>query len=162
MRANNTLAGFTIIELLIVLSIVSLLLAGAVIAINPFRNFSQASNLQRKSDLEIILGGLNQYAIEQNGAFPAVVSTTLQMIGTATTGCNMACTATSSVTATACVNLASTLAPTYLSQLPVDPTLGSSTKTFYAIQRVDKGTGNIGLTLRACSPDLNVKIEINQ
>lgn len=73
------------------MGIIAILAGVIIIAINPARQFAQARNTQRQSNLEKIQGALNQYAIEGNGSFPSGVSTTLQMIGTAVSGCNISC-----------------------------------------------------------------------
>ncbi len=91
MRSITTKNGFTLLEVLVTIGIIAMLATITIIAVNPKRNFSAAHNTQRSGDLQKILGALNQYAIEQNGAFPAGVTTTLQMLGTATSTCNVIC-----------------------------------------------------------------------
>ena len=62
--------GFTLIELLVVIGILAVLLAITLIAINPARQFSQANDTKRASDVNAILNAVGQYAAENKGALP--------------------------------------------------------------------------------------------
>src|SRR5688572_13344731 len=62
--------GFTLIELLVVIGILAILLAITLIAINPAKQFAQANNTQRASDVNTILNAINQYMSENNGQLP--------------------------------------------------------------------------------------------
>ena len=95
--------GFTLIELLVVIGILAVLLAITLIAINPARQFSQANNTKRRSDVNSILNAVNQYMADNKGAVPAGVTTSVQTI--ANTGANI-CTA---------------LVSQYIAALPRDP-----------------------------------------
>jgi type IV pilus assembly protein PilA len=99
--------GFTLIELLVVIGILAILLAITLIAINPQRQFQQANDTKRKSDVNTILNAVGQYAADNNGALPAGVTGVDQEVSTA--GADI-CTA---------------LIPTYIAALPVDPTTGT-------------------------------------
>lgn len=105
--AQSIKRGFTLIELLVVIGILAILLAITLIAINPQRQFQQANDTKRKSDVNTILNAVGQYAADNNGALPAGVTGTEQEISTA--GADI-CTA---------------LVPTYVAALPVDPTTGT-------------------------------------
>lgn len=63
--------GFTLIELLVVIGILAILLAITLIAINPARQFAQANDTQRGSDVNAILNAISQYQADFNGALPA-------------------------------------------------------------------------------------------
>ncbi len=95
--------GFTLIELLVVIGILVLLLAITLIAINPARQFSQSNNTKRRSDVLAILDAIDQYSIDNKGQMPAGINATAQNISN--TG----------------ANLCSSLVPTYIASLPVDP-----------------------------------------
>lgn len=95
--------GFTLIELLVVIGILAVLLAIVLIAINPARQFSQANNTKRSSDVNAILNGIHQYAADNRGTLPTGITTTAQTISD--TG----------------ANICSALVTTYLAALPVDP-----------------------------------------
>src|SRR3982751_6623312 len=92
--------GFTLIELLVVIGILAVLLAITLIAINPARQFSQANNTKRRSDVNAILNAVHQYAADNHGTLPAGITTTLQDV--------------SSVAA----NICAAVVPTYIAALP--------------------------------------------
>lgn len=98
--------GFTLVELLVVIGILAVLLAITLIAINPARQFSQANNTKRSSDVNAILNAITQFAADNRGTLPAnVPSGTAQVIGN---GVGEADICTDVVTQ-------------YLAALPVDP-----------------------------------------
>lgn len=68
---NKNQKGFTLIELLVVIGILAVLLAITLIAINPARQFSQANNTKRRSDVNAILNAVNQYMADNSGSLPA-------------------------------------------------------------------------------------------
>lgn len=102
--------GFTLIELLVVIGILAILLAITLVALNPRQNFQQANNTQRQSDVNAILNAINQYAAANKGQIPAGITTTAKTI-TDAGGVND-------------IDLCSTLVPTYMADLPIDPTTG--------------------------------------
>ncbi len=101
--------GFTLIELLVVIGILAILLAITLVAINPARQFSQANNTKRASDLNAILNAISQYAADNKGQLPVGITTTAQTI-----------------TDTA-ANICAALVPKYLAALPVDPLTNNGT-----------------------------------
>lgn len=62
--------GFTLIELLVVIGILGILLAIVLIAINPGRQFKQADNTKRASDINTIINAIHQYAADNRGSLP--------------------------------------------------------------------------------------------
>lgn len=62
--------GFTLIELLVVIGILGILLAIVLIAINPARQFAQANNTKRSSDVTTILNAIHQYSADHHGQLP--------------------------------------------------------------------------------------------
>lgn len=97
------LRGFTLIELLVVIGILAVLLAITLVAINPQKQFQQANNTQRSSDVNAILNAINQYAVDQKGQLPAGI--TADRIEIANDGVDLC-----------------GLVPEYLAALPTDPT----------------------------------------
>ncbi len=63
--------GFTLIELLVVIGILAILLAITLIAINPARQFGQANDTKRRSDVTQILNAIGQYTASNGGVAPA-------------------------------------------------------------------------------------------
>jgi prepilin-type N-terminal cleavage/methylation domain-containing protein len=103
--------GFTLIEILVVIGIIAILATIVLIAINPARQFAQANNTQRTSNVNAILNAVGQYIADHKGAIPdaADITTTAKNIGS---GAGK-------------VDLCADLVPTYLPSLPVDPTVTS-------------------------------------
>ena len=103
--------GFTLIELMLVIGILSVLLAITLVAINPQRQFSKANDTKRGSDVLAILNAVGEYSANNHGAIPPVIPTGSPIaIGN---GAGQ-------------INLCSALVPTYIAALPVDPqTTGS-------------------------------------
>lgn len=106
--------GFTLIELLVVIGILAVLLAITLIAINPARQFSQANNTKRSSDVNAILNGLGQFAADNRGTLPAGLDATVRTI-------------TNDATVTDRVDLCADMMTEYLAALPVDPLVNNGT-----------------------------------
>ncbi len=103
---KKTQKGFTLIELLVVIGILAVLLAITLIAINPARQFSQANNTKRRSDVNSILNAIHQYAADNQGTLPSEITTSLQDISSAG------------------ANICADIVPQYIAALPTDPTEG--------------------------------------
>lgn len=131
--------GFTLIELLVVIGILAVLLAITLIAINPARQFEQANNTQRASDVNAILNAVWQYAVDQNGDLSGLaIPATLTNIGSGGTD----------------VNLCSDVAPTYIAELPVDPQTGAWTDctTYDTKYSIMQANGRVTVTAPDTEP----------
>ncbi len=96
-------SGFTLIELLVVIGILGILLAIVLIAINPARQFAQANNTARRSDVTALLNAIHQYSADNKGKLPAGITGVVQEISNAGAG------------------ICGLISPKYISALPVDP-----------------------------------------
>ena len=108
--------GFTLIELLVVIGILAILLAITLIAINPARQFGQANNTKRRSDILQILNAVHQYVAENSGQLPAEVS-------------GLTANTTTVFNPTNFPLLCGLLVTNYLPALPTDPSLNTTTIT---------------------------------
>src|SRR6266566_3672338 len=70
LKLKNLQKGFTLIELLVVIGILAILLAIVLIAINPAKQFGQANDTKRSSDVNQILNSINQYMADNKGNVP--------------------------------------------------------------------------------------------
>ena len=62
--------GFTLIELLLVIGIVAILLSIVIVALNPAKSVSDARDVQRLSDMHMIVNAVYGYALDNNGDLP--------------------------------------------------------------------------------------------
>ena len=114
--------GFTILELLVVIGVITILIAAVVVAVNPSRQFAAARDTQRRSDLFSITNAVYQYAVENNGSLTPNFPTTATRIGT-----------------TAGYDIGQYLVPTYLSDVPQDPNGGTAADTLYWVYQTTAG-----------------------
>ncbi len=148
--------GFTLIELLVVIGILAVLLAITLIAINPARQFSQANNTKRSSDVNAILNAVTQYSADNRGNITAlnIPDTTA---GAAVIGDGLGQ-----------VDLCDTLVTLYLAALPVDPLTNNGTpasdcavayNTNYTVVR---STANSRITVAAPAAELGATISVTR
>lgn len=127
--AQSLKKGFTLIELLVVIGILAILLAITLIAINPARQFQQANDTKRSSDVNAILNAVGQYAADNKGALPTGITSTAKPIAGSTTA------------PTTVADICSALVPQYIAALPVDPTTGTGAPILEAGCTADYATG---------------------
>lgn len=152
---SNLQEGFTLIELLVVIGILAILLSIVLIAINPARQFAQANNIRRRSDVSALLNGIHQYAADNNGTLPPGMPSagSSEAISSTTTG----------------YNFCASLVPTYLAELPKDPSVGSSYvdcnsyETKYDVFIASASAGNTPrITVSAPEAELAVGISVTR
>lgn len=141
--------GFTLIELLVVIGILAVLLSIVLIAINPARQFAQANNTQRRSDVSSILNAIHEYAADNNGTLPpgmpaGGLSETINSTGTGANFCNA-------------------LVPTYVAALPHDPSSGSfaGCNSYDTNYQVSVSTASAGSTPRVTVSAPNAELSIS-
>jgi prepilin-type N-terminal cleavage/methylation domain-containing protein len=142
--------GFTLIELLVVIGILAVLLAITLIAINPAKQFAQANNTKRRSDVNAILNAINQYMADNKGTIPAGITTTSQVISKGA------------------ADLCATLVPVYIAALPVDPLTSNGTAvtdctTQYSTNyTVSQSTTDARITVIAPAAELSETISVTR
>ena len=122
MRINKSkAAGFTLIEILVVVALIAILAAVTIIAINPAKNFADTRNSTRSADVTAILNAVTQYTSEQGNA--------LSDFGTIET-----CPDVSTVgTGVGNINLSTLLVDEFIVAIPLDPSTGTAADTGYTI-----------------------------
>lgn len=132
-------SGFTLIEILVVIGLIAILAAIVIIAINPARQFAQGRNSQRTSNVNSILNAIGQNIADNKGvfncaAFPLPPSTAVKNIDNAN------------------ANIRGCIVPTYMPEIPFDPSTGHFTSaadydTKYTVET--NATGRV----KVCAPD---------
>ncbi len=116
-------SGFTLIELLVVIGILTVLLAIVLIAINPSKQFAAANNTQRRSDVNATLNAIHQFAADNKGTLPTGIPTApAAAVEICRQGSSVSAAQCPVGTADLCAAANAALVPTYLADLPVDPT----------------------------------------
>ncbi len=102
--------GFTLIEILVVMGVLSILFSIILFVINPKTQFSRANNAKRRSDIVAILNAIGAYTADNKGVLPTGISTTSATITDSVNG----------------ANICASLVPKYIPALPTDPSLKTS------------------------------------
>lgn len=105
------------IEILIVMGLITILASVVLVAVNPLRQFAQARNSQRISNVNAVLNAVGNRLAENRGIF------------TNDTTCTTPIPETAALMSRGDYDIRSCLVPFYLSELPIDPTRGSNTCT---------------------------------
>ncbi len=143
--------GFTLIELLLVIGIIAILASIVIVAINPTKQLGDARNASRRSDVNMILNAVYQYAIENKGNLPSGITTSVRPICQATMD-PKTCTAA----AFNGVNLRM-LSGSYLTSIPRDPLLTTTgTGTRYNI--VQDSSGRITVSAPAAERGATINV----
>jgi prepilin-type N-terminal cleavage/methylation domain-containing protein len=151
--------GFTLIELLVVIGIIAILAAVVVVAVNPARQFAQTRNTQRTASVSTILNAIGQRISDNKGLFETGCSTAQTppvAVGV------IPATATLMGTGVGEYDIANCLVPTYVSTMPIDPSLtgahytsNADYETGFTIMK-NATTGRI--TIAAPTAELSVTI----
>lgn len=141
----NSKAGFTLLEILLVVGIISILAGIVILAINPTKQLGDTRNAQRRSDVLTILNAIYQYSIDPG-------QTVADLGLTSNDACN--------ASATDAIDLDGTLVPTYVTAIPVDPVDGTveSVSAYY----VDLHSTTGRITVCAPSAENSITIEVTR
>lgn len=141
--------GFTLIEILLVIGIIAILSAVVIVAINPARQFAQARNSQRWSNINTILNAVHQYAVDNTGTLPsAITASTTEICKTGAASC------------TSLIDLSVlTTNEIYIVSLPLDPSCPSSCATNGIGYTIVK-SANGRITVAAPDAELGVTINV--
>ena len=142
MKKHNKQNGFTLIEILVVIGIIAILAAVVIIAINPARQFAQARNSQRSSNVNAILNAVWQRMVDNKGVWDndcgLGVGNDVDLPGVA------------SQIGTGGVDIAACVVPTYLPSMVWDPTTGDAVNAGYYISQ------DVGGRITVSAPDTEI------
>jgi prepilin-type N-terminal cleavage/methylation domain-containing protein len=150
LRSHKQLAGFTLIELIVVIGIITLVAGIIIVAVNPARQFAKTRNAQRSSDIRAIHDAILQRASGQGGQLDAEITALPKIIGLkGSTG-----------TAQEKENYLDlvSLAPDFLSKLPFDPSEGNADDTKYVVFLNCQGR----VVVRAPLAELDQKLQLEK
>jgi len=147
--------GFTLIELLIVIGILAILMGTVIVAINPFRQFAQARNSQRWAHTSSILTAVYQNIVDNKGTFVCAT-------GLPTSATYMK--ADDGNPATTEYDICSCLAPTYLAEMPYDPSVGaySNCTSYDTGYQISQNATTNRITVSAPSAELGETISVTR
>jgi prepilin-type N-terminal cleavage/methylation domain-containing protein len=152
MQTRYKYKGFTLLEILLVITLIGILAGIALVVINPNRQLAQARNLIRQSDINTIYNALEIYTIRNRGnLFPELDELYKEV-------CDTGIANPSQVPVELCigkVNL-SALVPDYLKQIPKDPLAKDLASTGYFISKGDKNQ----ISIKADRAELSQNIAI--
>jgi prepilin-type N-terminal cleavage/methylation domain-containing protein len=131
--------GFTLVELIVVITVISVLASVVFIAVDPARRFNMARISTRWSDVGSIAQAIRQYHLDNGATMPSTPTaidsnaSTVQLIGESVGSCGGTC-AGYTVAATNCgVNSLDTDLAPYLKKIPKDPKTGTDNNTGYYV-----------------------------
>lgn len=120
--------GFTLLEILLVVAAIAILAGIVILAVNPGKQLGDTRNAQRRVDVNTILNGVYQYAIDNSGTIPSSITTTQTEI------CKTGGTCTGLIDLSVL-----TASEKYLVSIPIDPTGSSTNGAGYEIKKSANG-----------------------
>jgi prepilin-type N-terminal cleavage/methylation domain-containing protein len=135
--------GFTLIEIILSISVIGILSSIVIIAINPQRQLAQTNNLERFIHVNAISKALYQYGVD-NHEYPSSITNEYQNI-------------CATDTASDCIDLAAELVPKYLSAIPKDRNAVNDWTGYQVAIHPE----NNKLSLRAVFTELDASIAVN-
>lgn len=139
--------GFTLIELVMVISIISVIAGTVFVGVDPARRLAAARNATRWADVTTLLEAIKKFEFDHDGVLPAIDTDVLkaQLVGKEGVDCHTVRCPGQEIVEMNCVlsSFSSELRP-YLKSLPKDPKTGSIEDTRYYVNRDEYGIISVG------------------
>lgn len=129
--------GFTLLEILIVMGIIAILAAVMIVTLDPISQFAKARNTQRWTDVNTIMDAVYRYAIDNNGTFPSVITSTQTEI------CRADAPASTCSTAGLILLNVLTASEKYIVDFPTDPSCPTACAANGVGYTISKNSNNI-------------------
>jgi len=129
MKNYNIKPAFTFLEIILTLTIISILASIVIRALNPVKHLGDTQNARRRSDVNAIVNAIAQYTLDHNGVLPADITSDNRPICKA------------KVSSTACQSVNAAYLPeliineSYLVSIPYDPMGHTEFTTGYFIKK---------------------------
>lgn len=146
MTNKNRQLGFTLIQLLVSMTVLLILMAATFLWIDPLDKIGDAQNIKRTQDVNVIAAALFNYAQVHDGMMPVlgeISTSTKKVLCSTQSGTALSCDGDTEL----CLNIDDSDFYKYLRQLPYDPDKSSAADTGYYLY---KNTSN-DLIVGACS-----------
>lgn len=140
--------AFTLIELIMVIGVIVILLAGLFVAVDPAKRIGEARDAQRWQDLRAIAEAVETY-VADNADLPSDFSTTTIGMGDKAILCSSESSLDCNGQTKGCLVVDDTdFWGTYINEIPIDPSSSDTTDSGYYLTRLDGDT----LALGVCDP----------
>lgn len=148
MRYRSLKTGFTIVQLIVAVSVLIVLAVASITAFNPAKRVGQANDAKRWEDLTAIAKAIELYQLD-NDSLPADFNNTTDLaVGEKFVLCSSEASKTCDGQTETCLQIDDAdFLGVYLPDLPVDPTKSDTTDTGYYITR----QGDNRMALGACN-----------
>ncbi|MFO0719061.1 MAG: type II secretion system protein [Candidatus Paceibacterota bacterium] len=144
--------GFTLIEILLVLGIIAILAGIVLVAVNPSRQFKQARDSQRVSNVNAILNAIGQNIADHRGVFTCAGSETVLPENPGQV-----------MKSSGGFDIRPCLVPVYLAELPHDPSVESASGSYDTGYTVSRDGDTDRITISSVSEiDPSVPIEVTR
>ncbi|MBU1202424.1 hypothetical protein KKH39_00005, partial [Patescibacteria group bacterium] len=153
--------GFTLIEAIIVVSIITVVMGAVFVSLNPTKRFGQSNDGRRWADLATISKAVDIYTAD-NGAAPSDFASSTVAVGMKVVLCDSSATLTCDGDTYGCLVVDDTsFLGTYLPAIPVDPSKTDASDSGYYMTRESSGAISFGSCSSYSGEDVKVISAIN-